>query len=251
MNKYFSTRCKPRSEIISQFQSAFPKLYSLSISHCPIKEWFTLEFLGLLESIKELSIDNLPVITTTQFHQSFKPDEIHKRKRYLIIAHLPTVNICNKSEISTDEREDAERFAIRYFSQVYCEDTWKCPSLYRKLTEKHGQLEQIAEVDMRPDRKVDIFIELIEDGSVFHKFEYSMDLKMTFEKIQGKIIGIWWDVQGENKNIDVNKLRWFIAKHFCTEHNSEIKRSRSKQIREKKMFKIDNWENGDILRCCY
>merc|ERR1711893_48733 len=81
-------------------------------------------------------------------------------------------------------------------------------------------------------------VELIEDGSVFHKFEYSMDLKMTFEKIQGKIIGIWWDVQGENKNIDINKLRWFIAKHFCTEHNSEIKRSRSKQIREKKCSKL-------------
>jgi len=247
----------PRSEITSQFQSAFPNLKNLSISHCPIREWYTIEFLGLLETIEELSIDNLPVFNTTQFDSTFNEDEILKRKRYLLIANLPKVKICNRSEISNDERTDAERFAIRYFTKVFETDTWKCPSLYRKLTEKHGLLEPVAEVDMRPENKVEIFIELVEDGTVVHKYEFELDLRLSFEKVQAFVVeklagfGVSSGASSGGSDVVVSDLRWFVAKHFCPEHNSEIKKSRSKQVREKKMFKIGNWENGDILRCCY
>lgn len=243
----------PRSEIISQFQSAFPRLKNLSISHCPIREWYTIEFLGLLETIEELSIDNLPVFNTTQFDSTFNEDEILKRKRYLLIANLPKVKICNRSKISNDERTDAERFAIRYFTKVFETDTWKCPSLYRKLTEKHGLLEPVAEVDMRPENRVNIFVELMEDGKVVHKYEFELDLRSSFENVQVFVVEKWANSRASSgvSEIVVSDLRWFAAKHFCPDYNAEIKKSRSKQVREKKMFKTGNWENGDILRCCY
>lgn len=137
------------------------------------------------------------MITTTQFDSTFKSEEILKRKRYLIIAHLPTVSICNKTPITNEERIDAERFAIRYFAQVFHENTWKCPSLYRKLTEKHGVLEQVAEVDMRIVNVVEIFIEFVEDGVVIKKIPFSLDLSQSFDKLQVEVVQMW------NGNVDI------------------------------------------------
>merc|ERR1712038_570323 len=98
-----------RSQLVSSFESSFPCLETIFISHCPILKWYTINFLGMINSLQHVTITDIPIIAdTSQFNTSFKPDELAKRRRYLLISNLPNIKSLNHSEITTEERTDAE-----------------------------------------------------------------------------------------------------------------------------------------------
>lgn len=68
-------------------------------------------------------------------------------RRSLMIAQLPSISQLNGSVVTDSEREDAERFFIRYHLD-YPEE--ELPYRYHCLVTKYGKLEPLAEIDLRP-----------------------------------------------------------------------------------------------------
>ena len=68
-----------------------------------------------------------------------------KERRFAAIARLPLLERLNKSAVSETEREDAERWAVRRYS-----NRDQPPAVYLRLVEKHGQLQPLADVELRP-----------------------------------------------------------------------------------------------------
>uniref|UniRef100_A0A8D0H661 Tubulin-specific chaperone cofactor E-like protein n=1 Tax=Sphenodon punctatus TaxID=8508 RepID=A0A8D0H661_SPHPU len=83
-----------------------------------------------------------------------------------LIPTLPSVAKLNGSIITDGEREDSERFFIRYYLDLPQEEV---PSRYHELITKYGKLEPLAVVDLRPrsSAKVEIhFKDKVEEISI-------------------------------------------------------------------------------------
>ena len=162
-----------RTQLINSFTSSFPRLKTLFISHCPITCWYTINFIGMISSLEHLTITDIPLVAnTSQFSEDFSNEEKTQRRRYLLISNLPNVKYLNHTLISAEERENAERFSIRYFDQVHEGNIYECPSVYRRLVEKHGQLQQLAEIEMSPQKEVIITVEYYREYIALVFFSY-------------------------------------------------------------------------------
>nr|XP_014350464.1 PREDICTED: tubulin-specific chaperone cofactor E-like protein isoform X2 [Latimeria chalumnae] len=82
----------------------------------------------------------------------------NEERRSLVIARLPSVSLLNGSVVTDGEREDAERFFIRFYM---AHPTEEIPVRYHELVKKYGKLEPLAVVDLRPQSsaKVEIHFE--------------------------------------------------------------------------------------------
>lgn len=68
-----------------------------------------------------------------------------------MIARLPHVEILNGGgRIGSEEREDAERAFIRHYQQRPEEER---PARYSELQAKHGKLDPLVKIDLRPEKK--------------------------------------------------------------------------------------------------
>ncbi|TMS07366.1 Tubulin-specific chaperone cofactor E-like protein [Larimichthys crocea] len=102
-----------------------------------LNRWDDIEKLNFFPKLEEVRLQGIPLL------QAYTNAE----RRSLMIAQLPSISLLNGSVVTDSEREDAERFFIRYYLD-YPEE--ELPYRYHSLVTKYGKLEPLAEIDLRP-----------------------------------------------------------------------------------------------------
>ncbi|KAG5269125.1 hypothetical protein AALO_G00198550 [Alosa alosa] len=115
----------------------FPNLRSINLHNAGLQQWEDIEKLTFFPKLEEVRIRGIPLL------QNYTNTE----RRSLMIAHLPSVTNLNGSVVTDSEREDAERFFIRYYLN---RPAGEQPYRYHCLVTKYGKLEPLAEIDLRP-----------------------------------------------------------------------------------------------------
>lgn len=115
----------------------FPNLRSINLNNSGLSKWIDIERLSFFPKLVEVKAKGIPLL------QSYSTEE----RRSLLLAQLPSVMVLNGGAVSNGEREDAERFFIRYYQD--CPEQER-PERYRILVSKYGHLAPLAEVDLRP-----------------------------------------------------------------------------------------------------
>ncbi|CAD6189006.1 unnamed protein product [Caenorhabditis auriculariae] len=110
-------------------------LKSLNLAKTELNDWSSLDNLNKLPSLTELRMPNIPLL------ESYNEEE----RRHLTIGRMQQLRVLNGSKISPEQREQSERFFIRYYKDL--EDK---PPQYKLLVERHGQLEQLINIDLSP-----------------------------------------------------------------------------------------------------
>lgn len=118
-------------------QRLFPNLRSINLHNSGLNRWEDIEKLNFFPKLEEVRLQGIPLLQTYT----------NTERRSLIIAQLPSISRLNGSSITDSEREDAERFFIRY--HVDCPEK-ELPCRYHCLVTKYGKLEPLAEIDLRP-----------------------------------------------------------------------------------------------------
>ncbi|XP_028838077.1 tubulin-specific chaperone cofactor E-like protein isoform X2 [Denticeps clupeoides] len=119
----------------------FPNLKSINLHNSGLSGWEDIEKLNMFPQLREVRLMGIPLLqpyTTTE-------------RRSLIVARLPAVAVLNGSVVTDGEREDAERFFVRYY-QDSPED--ELPQRYHSLVSRYGRLAPLAEIDLRPQCSV-------------------------------------------------------------------------------------------------
>ncbi|XP_076831996.1 tubulin folding cofactor E-like a isoform X2 [Brachyhypopomus gauderio] len=115
----------------------FPNLRSINLHNAGLNRWEDIEKLTFLPRLEEVRLQGIPLL------QNYTNTE----RRNLMIAQLPSVTSLNGSVVTEGEREDAERFFIRYHLDHSEEEL---PHRYHCLVTKYGKLAPLAEIDLRP-----------------------------------------------------------------------------------------------------
>ncbi|XP_030253550.1 tubulin folding cofactor E-like a isoform X2 [Sparus aurata] len=115
----------------------FPNLRSINLNNSGLNQWADIEKLNFFPKLEEVRLQGIPLL------QAYTNAE----RRSLMIAQLPSISLLNGSVVTDSEREDAERFFIRYYFD-YPEE--ELPYRYHSLVTKYGRLEPLAEIDLRP-----------------------------------------------------------------------------------------------------
>ncbi|XP_018080117.1 tubulin folding cofactor E-like L homeolog isoform X1 [Xenopus laevis] len=123
----------------------FPKLRSISLHKAGLNSWRDIEKLNALPKLEEVRLLGIPLV------EPYTTEE----RRKLVIARLPSVSKLNGSVVTDGEREDSERFFLRYYMNLPKEDV---PLRYQELVTKYGKLEPLVEVDLRPQNKANVYI---------------------------------------------------------------------------------------------
>lgn len=118
-------------------QRLFPNLRSINLNNSGLSKWDDIEKLNFFPKLEEVRAKGIPLL------QSYSTQE----RRSLLLAQLPSVVVLNGGEVSVGEREDAERFFIRYYQD--CPEQ-ELPERYHILVSKYGQLAPLAEIDLSP-----------------------------------------------------------------------------------------------------
>ncbi|XP_018423093.1 PREDICTED: tubulin-specific chaperone cofactor E-like protein isoform X2 [Nanorana parkeri] len=115
----------------------FPNLRSISLHKSGLSSWEDIEKLNTLPKLEEVRLLGIPLV------EPYSTEE----RRKLVVARLPSISKLNGSVVTEGEREDSERFFLRYYMNFPKEDV---PLRYQELVTKYGKLEPLAEVDLRP-----------------------------------------------------------------------------------------------------
>ncbi|XP_039224421.1 tubulin-specific chaperone cofactor E-like protein isoform X1 [Crotalus tigris] len=115
----------------------FPNLRSISLHKSGLHSWEDIDKLNSFPKLEEVRLLGIPLL------QPYTTEE----RRKLVIARLPSITKLNGSVIMDGEREDSERFFIRYYIDFAQEEA---PFRYHELVTKYGKLEKLAVVDLTP-----------------------------------------------------------------------------------------------------
>ena len=137
-------------EFVNFSTGIFEHLRSLNLNDTAIKHWESVEELRKFPSLSELSLMRIPL----------ELDLDSQKRRNSTIARLPSLQKLNKSSISKEERESAERWLLRQLNSKSSSDL----EIYRILASKHGFMEPLAEVDMRPQTHAAIEFRFVDLG---------------------------------------------------------------------------------------
>ncbi|KAG8008474.1 Tubulin-specific chaperone cofactor E-like protein [Nibea albiflora] len=118
-------------------QCLFPNLRSINLNNSGLSKWEDIERLSFFPKLEEVKVKGIPLL---------EPYTAHERHS-LLLAQLPSVVVLNGGAVSKGEREDAERFFVRYYQE--CPEQ-ELPQRYHILVSKYGQLAPLAEVDLSP-----------------------------------------------------------------------------------------------------
>ncbi|KAK1900121.1 Tubulin-specific chaperone cofactor E-like protein [Dissostichus eleginoides] len=111
----------------------FPKLRSINLHNSGLNRWEDIEKLNFFPRLEEVRLQGIPLLQTYT----------NTEQRSLMVAHV----------VTDSEREDAERFFIRYHLD-YPEE--ELPYRYHSLVTKYGKLEPLAEIDLRPRCRAEV-----------------------------------------------------------------------------------------------
>ncbi|XP_071305902.1 tubulin-specific chaperone cofactor E-like protein isoform X2 [Agelaius tricolor] len=134
----------------------FPNLRSINLHKSGLHCWEDIDKLNSFPKLEEVKLLGIPLL------QSYTTEE----RRKLLIARLPSITKLNGSIVADGEREDSERFFIRYYMELPEEEV---PFRYHELVTKYGKLEPLAVVDLRPQSsaKVEVhFQDKVEEMSI-------------------------------------------------------------------------------------
>lgn len=121
-------------------------LQLLNLSSADINSWTDIDRLNSFPALKNLRVQNWPLWS--------KCDSTEHERRQFVIARLPSIEVLNGGgRIGSEEREDAERAFIRFFMQKPENER---PSRYTELTAKHGKIDPLVKIDLRPEKKVQV-----------------------------------------------------------------------------------------------
>ena len=154
----------PVAEIPEQSTEIFPSLNSLYLNDSSLGNWKSVEHLASLPKLSELSVLNLPLSAHLK----------EKERRFAVIGRIPDLQSLNKSSITETEREDAERWLIRQFM-----DKVTPPPIYHTLVAKHGIVNRLAEVDLRPKTKAKVEITFQDKCE-----QYTININHTVKKFK-------------------------------------------------------------------
>uniref|UniRef100_A0AAR2IMS2 Ubiquitin-like domain-containing protein n=2 Tax=Pygocentrus nattereri TaxID=42514 RepID=A0AAR2IMS2_PYGNA len=118
-------------------QRLFPNLHSINLHNSGLSRWEDIEKLNFFPKLREVRLMGIPLL------QTYTDQE----RRYLMVAHLPSVTVLNGSVVTDGEREDAERFYIRH--HLDCPED-ELPQRFHTLVARYGHLAPLADVDLRP-----------------------------------------------------------------------------------------------------
>lgn len=161
--------------LVSTNESSSPAPFSclryLNINNCQLSAWEDIDALGQLQSLTEASLLSIPIGDTLS----------EKECRMAYISRLQRLEKLNKSSISDDEREAAERWFIRLHL-----DEANPPQIYHTLVKRHGKLLPLAEVNLGAKETARLRF-------TFHNItdqppkEYEVDLEMTARELRSWI----------------------------------------------------------------
>ncbi|KAF6720801.1 Tubulin-specific chaperone cofactor E-like protein [Oryzias melastigma] len=118
-------------------QRLFPNLRRINLHNSGLNRWEDVEKLNFFPKLEEVRLQGIPLLQTYT----------NAERRSLMVARLPSVSVLNGSVVTDSEREDAERFFIRYY--LDCPER-ELPYRYHSLVTKYGKLEPLAEIDLKP-----------------------------------------------------------------------------------------------------
>lgn len=125
---------------------SFRKLKFLNLNSTNIATWDDIERLSKFPVLHCLRVQGCCLCESHEYTE-------HER-RQLLIARLPNVETLNGGgSIEADEREGAERAFIRYYMDKPESDR---PERYFELVAKHGKLDPLVNVDLRPEKRVKV-----------------------------------------------------------------------------------------------
>lgn len=131
----------PLADIPPVREGVFPELQTLNLNKSSLSTWTAVEHLSALSRLTDLSLLRLPLGAELE----------EKKRRYAVIARMPRLKKLNKSDVTDSEREDAERWLIRQY-----ENDQNPPAVYQSLVQKHGILDQLAQVDLSPKKEATV-----------------------------------------------------------------------------------------------
>ena len=153
--------------------NAFENLKTLSLSQTDVDDWKSLDEMRKLPALEDLRLVGIPLGRR----------EESSNARQLFISMLPNVNKLNGSSIDGNEREDAERFFIRYYM-----DSDNPPARFHELVEIHGKVDRLAEVDMsiKEYAQVTLYLDEKEHSKVVIDLSYTIrELKRVIARKVG------------------------------------------------------------------
>lgn len=116
----------------------------LNLSNTGINTWNDIDRLANFPALRNLRVQNWPLWE--------KCDATEHERRQLLIARLPHVECLNGGgKITPQEREDAERAFIRYYTREPESDR---PERFAELIGIHGKLDPLVHIDLRPEKRV-------------------------------------------------------------------------------------------------
>lgn len=128
--------------------NSFPNLAFLNLSCTHLDNWEDVDRLAQFPKLNSLRVKHWPLWQRLECTE-------HER-RQLLIARLPNVTILNGGGvISADEREDAERAFIRHYMD---KPESERPARYDELVHKHGKLDPLVNVSLKPDKRINIIL---------------------------------------------------------------------------------------------
>jgi tubulin-specific chaperone cofactor E-like protein len=124
----------------------YRNLYLLNLSSADINSWTDIDRLNKFPALKNLRVQNWPLWS--------KCESTEHERRQFVIARLPHVEVLNGGgHIGSEEREDAERAFIRHYMEKPENER---PARYEELIAKHGKIDPLVNIDLRPNKKVQV-----------------------------------------------------------------------------------------------
>ncbi|CAD5121832.1 DgyrCDS10304 [Dimorphilus gyrociliatus] len=139
LSHYFKSEANFENSYKSLISSYFPSLKMLNLNKNPINGFAELENIShfpKVEDFRGIDID---------FLNKYKI----KLRRQLTISYLPNIRLLNNSVVGYEERIDAERAFIRHYMDKECK-----PSRYSELEKKHGKLDKLVNISLKPEETV-------------------------------------------------------------------------------------------------
>lgn len=168
------SECPLENITATEIPQQFPNLKVLTLNNTLLDKWEAIDALKHFPGLTDVSLMGIPLLE--QYSD--------QHKRQLLIARLPNIQKLNKTSITDEEREDAERFFIRHHL-----DDENPPSRYLELVDAHGVLDRLAEVNLKA--KESALISFVFDDKPLFKREINlMQSTTSLKKYLSEIVGI-------------------------------------------------------------
>ncbi|XP_017467300.1 PREDICTED: tubulin-specific chaperone cofactor E-like protein [Rhagoletis zephyria] len=185
----------------------FHNLLFLNLSYSNISAWDDIDQIAKFPKLRNLRVKNWPLWERLECTE-------HER-RQLLIARLPNVCLLNGGGvISADEREDAERAFIRHYMD---KPDWERPKRYDELVAKHGKLDPLVNINLKPDKRLKVFITYKDktETRLLDVYCTVADLKTRLEKLI---------------DLPANKMRLYYVDQDFKEFGPELMKYPNKRL---------------------